>query len=344
MTTSTAVGAGPIEYIKTVGLTTNQSGRGFINPYDCAFTADGRILVLNHCDSARQALIRVGIMSFDEDYLGEFSKGSGRGEGQWILPIAMALDSQQRVYVTDEHLNRITVFDLDGNFIKQWGEVGTDPGQMNAPGGIAICGEDTIYVVEQRNNRVQRFNTDGESIGMWGEAGDGPGQFNMPWGVGLDNNGQVYVADWRNDRIQRFTRDGQYVATIGTSGAGEGQLSRPSGVCIDSDGYVYVSDWGNERIQLFNSYGEFVQSLRGQATLSKWAQDFMSVNPDESNTRNMANLVPELPPHYDTPYLISSQIEPYFWGPVSVRLDAEERLFVVEANRHRIQIYQRRKD
>ena len=283
------------------------------------------------------------MLNWDEDYLGEFSKGYGRGEGQWMLPIAMAVDSQQRVYVTDEHLHRVTVFDLDGNFIKQWGELGTDPGQMNAPGGIAICGEDTIYVVEQRNNRVQRFNTDGESIGMWGEAGDGPGQFNMPWGVGLDNNGHVYVADWRNDRIQRFTSDGQYVAAIGESGSSDGQLSRPSGVCVDSEGYVYVADWGNERVQLFDADGNFVQTLRGQATLSKWAQDFMSVNPDESNTREMSNLVPELPPHLDTPYLVSSQIEPYFWGPVSVRLDGEERLYVTESNRHRVQIYQRRK-
>ncbi len=343
MTTSAAVNAGPIEYVKTVGLTTNQSGRGFINPYDTAFTPDGRILVLSHCDTARAALVRIGMLNWDEDYLGEFSKGYGRGEGQWMLPIAMAVDSQQRVYVTDEHLHRVTVFDLDGNFIKQWGELGTDPGQMNAPGGIAICGEDTIYVVEQRNNRVQRFNTDGESIGMWGEAGDGPGQFNMPWGVGLDNNGHVYVADWRNDRIQRFTSDGQYVAAIGESGSSDGQLSRPSGVCVDSEGYVYVADWGNERVQLFDADGNFVQTLRGQATLSKWAQDFMSVNPDESNTREMSNLVPELPPHLDTPYLVSSQIEPYFWGPVSVRLDGEERLYVTESNRHRVQIYQRRK-
>ncbi len=344
MTTSAAVSAGPVEYIKTVGLTTNQSGRGFINPYDSAVTGDGRILVLSHCDTARAALVRIGILNWEEDYLGEFSKGYGRGEGQWMLPVAIAVNSQQHVHVTDEHLHRITVFDLDGNLIRQFGEKGSAAGQLNAPSGIAIAPDDTIYVVEQRNNRVQRFNREGEPLGHWGQAGDDPGQFNMPWGVGVDGNGDVYVADWRNDRVQRFTADGQFVSTYGSSGAGDGQLSRPSGVCVDSDGYVYIADWGNERVQLFDSGGGFVQSLRGQATLSKWAQDFMSVNPDESNTREMSNLVPELPPHLDTPYLISSQIEPYFWGPVSVRLDSAGRLYVTESNRHRVQIYQRRKD
>ena len=344
MTTATAVSAGPVEYIKTIGLTTNQSGRGFINPYDCAFTDDGRILVLNHADAARAALIRVGILNWDEDYLGEFSRGTGRGAGQWMLPIGMAVSGDQRIYVTDEHLNRVIVFDAAGDFIRQWGEPGSGGGQLNGPAGVSVAADGTVYVVEQHNGRVQAFTPEGESRFSWGEPGAGPGQFNMPWGVGLDGAGNVYVADWRNDRIQKFTGDGEFIAAYGASGDGAGQLSRPAGVCVDSDGYIYVADWGNERVQVLDPEGGFVQSLRGQATLSKWAQDFMTVNPDERNTRQMADLTPELPAHLDTPYLISAQTEPYFWGPVAVRLDAEERLFVVEANRHRIQVYWRRRD
>ena len=337
------VAAGPVEYVKTVGLTTNQSGRGFTNPYDTAVTPDGRILVLNRCDTARASLVRVGILNWEEDYLGEFSRGYGRGDGQWILPVSLALDSRQQVYVTDEQQHRVTVLDLAGNFVRQWGGRGVAAGQLDGPAGIAIGADDTVYVAEQGNNRVQRFTADGESLGIWGAYGSGPGQFNMPWGIGMDAAGRVYVADWRNDRVQQFTADGAFIAAIGASGSGDGQLSRPSGVCVDSGGYIYVADWGNERVQVFDADGGFVQSLRGQATLSKWAQDFMSVNPDERNTRAMSNLIPELPAHLDTPYLISSQTEPYFWGPVSVRLDQAERLLVTESNRHRVQIYQRRR-
>lgn len=344
MTTQTAVSAGPVEYVKTIGITTNQSGRGFINPYDCAFSNDGRIFVLNHADAARQALIRIGVLNWDEDYLGEFSKGTGRGEGQWTLPIGMAMSADQRLHVTDEHLHRVTVFDTDGEFVRMWGEKGDGSGQLNGPSGIVVAPDGTVYVAEQYNHRIQVFTAEGESQTTWGEFGDGTGQFNMPWGLALDGAGNVYVADWRNDRVQKFTAGGEHLATYGSSGDGDGQFSRPSAVAVDSGGYIYVADWGNERLQLLDSDGNFVQMLRGQATLSKWAQDFMSVNPDEYNTRQMANLVPDLPEHLDTPYLVSAQSEPYFWGPVSLRLDAEERLFVVEANRHRIQIYQRRKD
>ena len=94
-------------------------------------------------------------------------------------------------------------------------------------------------------------------------------------------------------------------------------------------------------MQLLAPDGAFVQSLRGEATVSKWAQEFLDVNPDESTTRDQSNLVPDLPSHLNTPYLVSTQTEPYFWGPASVTLDADGRLYVTESSRHRVQVYQR---
>ena len=149
------------------------------------------------------------------------------------------------------------------------------------------------------------------------------------------------MADWRNDRIQKFTPDGQFVASFGESGQGEGQFHRPSSVAVDSEGYIYIADWGNERVQVLGPDGSFQLLLRGQATLSKWAEEYFAVNPEEWQTRISSNLMPPLPPHLNTPYHISSQTEPYFWGPVSVTLDRENRLYVPETNRHRVQIYQK---
>jgi hypothetical protein len=50
--------------------------------------------------------------------------------------------------------------------------------------------------------------------------------------------------------------------------------------------------------------------------------------------------MPKLPSHFNTPYLISTQIEQYFWGPASVNLDREGRLYVTESARHRVQVYE----
>lgn len=340
MSTQTAT-AFQLDYVKTIGSVTVQLGRGFVNPYDVVVSRDGRIFVLNRCDSARAQLVRVGIINWDEDYLGEFGKGYGPGDGQLMLPVAMALDSQERFHISDEHTHQVSIFDLSGEFVKKWGGPGTGDGQFNGPAGMAIDAGDHIYIADQHNHRIQKFTAEGEYVAQWGGAGSEPGQFNMPWGVTVDAQGDVYVADWRNDRIQKFDANGAFLASYGESGTSNGQFHRPSGVAVDPDGFMYISDWGNERLQVLSPEGDCVDNRRGQATLSRWAQEFFAVNPDERETRAQSNLFPDLPPHLSAPHHVSSQTEAYFWGPVSVRLDHEGRLFVVEANRHRIQVYQR---
>jgi DNA-binding beta-propeller fold protein YncE len=331
-----------LDYVKTIGMVSNALGRGFANPYDIVFSKDGRLFVLNRAGGGQAPLVRIGVVTYEENYEGEFGRGYGSDEGQFTLVVAMALDSQQRLYITDEYNHRVTVYGLSGDFLYQWGTSGSGIGELNGPAGIAINSQDRVYIADQHNNRVQVFTTAGEYISHWGEEGKGPGQFNMPWGVTVDTKDQVYVADWRNDRIQKFSPEGKFLGSFGQSGEGDGRFHQPSGVAVDPEGYIYVADWGNERVQVLGPDGSFQAKLRGQATLSKWAEDYLAANPDERMTREKANLIPkQLPSHLNTPDHISSQTEPYFWGPVSVKLDGEGRLYVIEANRHRIQVYQK---
>ena len=316
-----------LDYVKTIGVTTNNMGRGFINPYDVAFSKDGRIFVLNHCDSARRDLIRVGIMNWDEDYLGEFGNGAGSGDGQFILPVAIAFDSQERLYITDEQNHRITLFDLAGNFLSKWGVLGSVDGELNGPAGITIDADDHLYVVDQNNNRVQKFTADGEYIMQWGEAGSGPGQFNLPWGVALDSPGNVYVADWRNDRIQKYAPDGRFLMKFGTAGQGDGKFNRPTGVAVDKDGTIYVTDFKNDRLQVFDADGDFITKLAGEATLSKWGRERVELDPVMMKGRERVQGLEER--------------EKPFQGPIAVDVDDENRVFVVECARHRLQVFRK---
>ena len=222
--------------------------------------------------------------------------------------------------------------------VSKWGVKGDSEGEFNGPAGIAVDSAGLVYVCDQRNHRIQKYTSEGKFLSQWGVRGSEPGEFNLPWGIGVDISDNVYVADWRNDRVQKFDSSGQYLETIG--GSGEGSLNRPSGVSVDRNGNIYVTDWGNERLQVFDSNGKAISSMRGEATLSDWAKDFFESNQDEMETREISNLNPDIPDHLNTPYHISSQTESYFWGPVSVRIDSNNRLYVVESNRHRIQIYE----
>ncbi|MBS58281.1 MAG: hypothetical protein CL735_05915 [Chloroflexi bacterium] len=326
-----------VHYFKTIGVTSNQPvGRGFSAPVDISINhRTNQIYVLNR---GKPQLNRIGVCNLDEEYLFEFSK-NGNSPGEFLRGTGIAINSQGNVFLTDEELNKIIVWSENGEFLSQWGSTGSDPGQLNGPGGIAIDPSDNIFITDQNNHRIQKFNSHGEFLATFGTFGNGDGQLNMPWGIHISPDNHIWVADWRNDRIQKFTIDGKFVLSFGESGNEEGQFYRPSGVTVDNRNNVYVSDWGNERVQILSEHGSHIQTLRGEATLSKWANEFLEANLDEKRTRAISNLKPDLPSHLNSPYLISSQTEEYFWSPTSVNLDSEGKLYVTESSRHRIQIY-----
>lgn len=333
-------------YSHTIGFYA-QVGRGFNNPVDVAVGRNGVLYVLNRAGAdteIRMIYKRVTICTVHEDYRGEFSSG-GSDDGQIMWPVAVAMDEEERLYVSDEALHRISIFSQDGQFLKKWGAHGRGVGEFDRPAGIAFDGEGHVLVVDGNNNRVQRYTKDGHFVSAWGRGGHAPGEFNMPWGIAVDQVGDVYVADWRNDRVQKFDAQGMFMASFGTPGQGERELRRPSGVAVAPDGTMYVADWGNERVQVLAPDGSWLATLRGAAGLSKWAESYFVANPDELEERRKADLEPalQLDPE-DERREESANIEKLFWGPVSVKLDAQGRLYVVESCRHRIQVYCREAD
>lgn len=328
-----------LEYSHTVGMTTME-GRGFYVPTDTAIGKDGRLYVVNRSQQNVTRGVRVTMCNVEGEFFG--SLGSyGEGDGQFMWPSGGAVDSRGRVYISDEQLQRISVFDHAGTFLSRWGAQGTGEGELDTPSGIAFDSQDNLYVSDTHNNRIQKFASSGRFLQSFGSKGNGDGQLSMPWGVTVDAKENVYVADWGNDRIQKFSSGGEHIAGYGASGNRDGEFHRPSGVAVDNDGFIYVADWGNERVQVLDPQGGFVMKLRGQATLSKWAENFLAINVEEGRARATANLEPEIDYFVADPHEESSHIEKYFWAPCSLKLDGAGTLYVTESNRHRIQVYKR---
>ena len=301
------------------------SGAGFRTAADLAVGPDGLMYVVNRSWEHRPDGVHVTMLTIDEEYIGQFSQ-FGEGDGDLFWPCSIALDSHQNVYVADEWLNRVSIFDKDGAFQDKWGVTGSGDGELNKPSGIKFDKGDNLYLVDSANNRVQKFTSDGRFLANWGEEGSGEGQFNLPWGLAIDDRGDVYVADWRNDRVQKFTSDGQFLAEFGSSGSGVGELNRPTGVAVDKDGDIYVCDWGNDRVQVFTSEGRLITTFTGDATMSKWGQEKLNSNPDMIKMRN---LLRDLEP------------ERRLWKPKAVAVDKRGRVIILDTNRGRLQVYQK---
>ena len=80
------------------------------------------------------------------------------GNDQFNVPLGIAADSSNNVYVADSDNNRVEKFDRNGDYLAQWGSGGSGNGQFANPEGVAVgSAGNFIYVTDIGNNRVEVF-------------------------------------------------------------------------------------------------------------------------------------------------------------------------------------------
>lgn len=149
---------------------------------------------------------RIQKYSADGEFICRFGE-SGDQPLQFSRPQSLAVDSQNRLWITDACNHRIQVVRCEedqAEVIQVIGQQGSERGELRYPYGMWLAGDDDVYVVEYGNHRIQRWNLEGRSLGVWGSVGKQPGQFQQPWALVQDSEGRTYILDTGNERVQRF--------------------------------------------------------------------------------------------------------------------------------------------
>src|SRR5262249_41953561 len=111
-----------LTYRLTIGLSTME-GRGFYYPSDTVIGHDRRVYVVNSYLEAVDGGIRVNMCDLNSEYYGTFGS-YGEGDGQFVWPSSGTEDAQRSIYVTDEYLLRVYVFDVSWRCLVRWGANG----------------------------------------------------------------------------------------------------------------------------------------------------------------------------------------------------------------------------
>lgn len=221
-------------------------------PCGLTFSHDGLLMV------ADTHYFRILFYTLDGELVESRTIGgeNGKGPGQFGFVTDVVQDSKGNYYVSEYgEYDRIQKFDVDGQFVYEWGGHGEAPGEFLRPQGLVMDDQDQLWVADSANHRIQIFDVSGdrpELVRSWGENGRGFGQLSYPYDLCFDGKGHVLVCEFGTHRIQKFTLDGEAVGHWGQAGREPGQLHQPWAFCLDDQGRIHLLDTYNHRVQRFH--------------------------------------------------------------------------------------------
>jgi DNA-binding beta-propeller fold protein YncE len=129
---------------------------------------------------------------------------TGQNPGEFLYPNIALVDSQNRLYVADGNNGRISTWDLNGNFLFEFGQ-GTGDGTLSLPRGAFVDERDRLHIVDAVGQNIKVYDVSGPQpvfLFTFGDWGIDDGLFNYPNDIVLDQAGRLYIADRENNRIQ----------------------------------------------------------------------------------------------------------------------------------------------
>jgi streptogramin lyase len=205
-------------------------------------------------------------------------------DGSFRQPTDVTWDTHGNIFISDGYINsRVAKFDKNGDWVKQWGDRGKEPGQFNTPHSIAADAKGNIYVADRGNRRIQVFDPDGNFVRMiqidvppppvihpW--MGNMPsaqqlaGQNGAPWAICISPGPTQYLysADAMPGRIYKFSLDGKVLGVLGSSGRQLKQFGWIHELACPSENEIYAAEILNWRVQKLTLHPTRSASASGQ--------------------------------------------------------------------------------
>jgi len=185
---------------------------------------------------------------------------SGKVLWQLAEPYGMAIDSKGSLYVADQRVGAIFIFNTETR------EVELIKNKTHAHFvriiGLAMDDNDRLFVSDPGLSHIMVFNAKHEAEDVITDGLVRPGA------MAIDTeNRLLYVSDVDQDQVLVYDADSlKLKRRIGTGGqhhalTSPGNFARPGGLAVDSDSNLYVADTLNNRIEIFDGDGNFIRAF-----------------------------------------------------------------------------------
>jgi DNA-binding beta-propeller fold protein YncE len=179
---------------------------------------------------------------------------------QLLGPYGMSVDSKGRLYVADQKVGAIFIFNTETKeteLIRNGFEAHF--GLLNS---VVVDDDGRIFVSDGKLGKVLIFNAKHQVEAQIREG------LVDPVGLAIDKeNRLLYVVDTQLDQVLVYDADTlKPLRRIGTGGKKHtlttpGDFALPTDVAVDKDGNVYVTDTLNWRVEVFDADGKFISQF-----------------------------------------------------------------------------------
>ncbi len=282
------------------------------------------------CDGSKY-----GIMRFDDQgaYQGFFG-GRGVGAGYFYNPSSVTAGPDGSIYVADQSHRRIQRFNAQGEFVLEWGEEGTDEGRFQNLGRIVADGNGIVYVSDYGRDYLMKFDGEGNylgRLGSFGRAGD----------LAVDEDDNILIIDHGNARIVIFDPAGNRIAAWGDPAS----LGYPAAITPDLRGGLFLVDNRAWRLRHFDYQGKEDFNVSGYGSAPGLLNGATDMIFDGENTLLVCDGGGRRIQRFDArgrflmEWLLPAARKTYTPYPVSVTVDRENHIYVVDSSQAKVWKY-----
>ncbi|MGZ8578578.1 MAG: NHL repeat-containing protein, partial [Actinomycetota bacterium] len=228
--------------VGSYGTGTNQ----FWNPRDIGIDSAGNIYV---ADSRNNRIVK---LAPNGTWVAAFLGPTGN---RISFPLGVSV-SNDSIYVADSGKNRVRVWDLSGNEIRQVTDPGSGACDLNDPRDVDADPSGNVYVANYKNHNIVKFSSTGACLTSWMT---GTIASNTPYGVRIAPDpvlgiSLVYVALGNEDTIEVYRQNGTKEGVVGGQGtaAQPGTFDELRRVAVAADGDIWGADLWGWRVERFN--------------------------------------------------------------------------------------------
>lgn len=162
------------------------------------------------------------------------------------LPVYVAVDPTTKdVYVSDRATATVYVFDVSGNYLREFKPDGVGTW---TPLALGFDPDGNLYVSDLTDPTQNVLQLDGEG-NVLRTMGDKDG-LSYPNGIAMLADGTLAVADSNNSRVLTFGPGDENARSAARAGV-DSALGLPRGMAVDDRGRLYVADALNNNVSVF---------------------------------------------------------------------------------------------